>query len=127
MSFTQAYQQWLDGGFPVPESEQRVPIERFNVTTVLERMLEELKRIASAPRDGAVSSCEIKFLAPTKEHPQGKPQPVVKAYAGSEVPVDAAIEAYGRAFLMAQQAAMEGWEKTVDVLQQRRAASAAAA
>lgn len=45
---------------------------------------------------------------------------VVKAYAGSVPPVDEAIEGYGRAVLMAQQGAREGWEQTLDVLQAER-------
>jgi hypothetical protein len=61
-------------------------------------------------------------FAPTKDHPEGKPQPVIKVYAGSVPPVDEAIEAYGRAVLMAQQAALEGWEQTLDVLQAERTA-----
>ncbi len=137
MSFSEAHSAWLKGDpsspmfiaagtQPVPEPGQRVPIEsRASVGLLLEAILEELRKMNNVPREGAASSCEIKFLAPTKDHPQGKPQPVVKAYAGSEVPVEAAIEAYGRAFLMSQQAAIEGWEQTIDVLQAERGRSAA--
>lgn len=118
-----------DSAQPVAEPSKRVPVERANVTDVLERiertleaMLAATERGNSTTREGAVSSCEIKFLAPTKDHPEGKPQPVIKAYADSPVPVDMAIEAYGRAVLMAQQAALEGWEQTLAVLQAERAA-----
>ncbi len=91
---------------------------------LLEELLAEMKRWNSVAREGAVSSVEIKFLAPTKDHPDGKPQPVVKTYAGSIPPVEEAIEAYGRAFLMAQQASIEGWEQTLDVLAAEKRATA---
>lgn len=106
--------------------QQRVPIDsQASVGLLLEAILDELRKMNSTPREGAASSCEIKYLAPKPGQTVGTPQPVVKAYAGSEVPVEAAIEAYGRAFLMAQQASLEGWEQTLDVLQAERAARAA--
>lgn len=92
----------------------------ISIAQLLEEILAEARRSNSSAREGAVSSVEIKFLAPTKDHPDGKPQPVIKTYAGSVPPVEEAIEAYGRAFLMSQQAAVEGWEQTLDVLQAER-------
>lgn len=127
MSFAERSKEWLGAqqppspmfvgsATPVAETAQRVPIEsQASIGLLLEAILDELKRVNSAPRESSsVSSCEVKFLA------NGTPQPTIKAYAGSEVPVDAAIEAYGRTFLMAQQAVAEGWEQALDVLQAER-------
>lgn len=105
--------------------QQRMPESQASVGLLLEAILDELRKMNNTPREGAASSCEIKYLAPKPGQTVGTPQPVIKAYAGSEVPVEAAIEAYGRAFLMAQQASIEGWEQTLDVLQAERAGRAA--
>lgn len=93
-------------------------LERDGTNQLLTAILAELQHLNSTERTGAVSSCEVKFLA------NGTPQPTVKAYVGSEVPVDEAIEAYGRTVLMATQAAAEGWEQTVEVLQREREVAA---
>jgi hypothetical protein len=101
---------------------RRVPIARTDdqmlesICQLLVEILAEVKRGNSAAREGAVSSCEIKFLA------NGTPQPTVKAYANSEVPVDAAIEAYGAAFRAAQAGQMTAWAETVDGLAKASAA-----
>lgn len=76
----------------------------------LDDILLELRRANSVAREGAVSSVEIKPLA------SGVLQPVVKIYAGSEAPVDEALEAYGRVVREAKVRAEAGWAETVDSL-----------
>lgn len=125
MNFSEKSAEWLQGhplhspvfvdsATPVPA--QRAPESQTNVGQLLQAILEELRRINNTPREGAASSCEIKFLAPTKDHPRGTPQPVVKMYAGSPVPVTEAIEAYGRAIREAVDGQMAGWAATVEAL-----------
>lgn len=92
-------------------------ISREPVLMLLEEILAELRRGNSIERTGAVSSAEIKFLA------NGTPQPTVKAFAGSVVPVDQALEAYGRLFREANARAMNGWVETVAGLEQKESAS----
>lgn len=114
--FTDNHSQWLDSAVPVPEPS-RVPIEsQASVGLLLEAILDELRKMNSTPREGAASSCEIKFLAPTKDHPRATPSPVIKKYAGSPVPVTEAIEDYSRAIREATAAQMAGWAATVDNL-----------
>lgn len=97
-----------------------VPVQRYDqrpdhavlvsIAHLQEEILAELKRANAVERTGAVSSVEMKFLA------SGAPQPVLKAYAGSEVPVDEALEAYGRLVREANERAMHGWAQTAEAL-----------
>ncbi len=89
--------------------------EYMGTNQLLEEILAELRKANSTAREGAVSSVEVKFSAATKDLPS-KPAPVIKAYAGSPVPVDEAIEAYGRALLLMERALIDGWERTVSQL-----------
>lgn len=95
---------------------RRAVAQPESTNQLLEEILAELKHLNNTERTGAVSSVEIKFLAPTKDNPDGKPQPVVKAYSGSIVPVEEAIEAYGRTVRLTQAAQMRNWADTVTEL-----------
>lgn len=134
MSFSERYASWhgagdpplspmyTDSAQPVAEPSQRVPVERFDVTNVLERiertleaMLAATERGNTVAREGAVSSCEIKFLA------SGVPQPTVKRYTGSEPEIDATLEDYGRVFREAKARAEAGWPETLAELKRGQA------
>jgi hypothetical protein len=82
----------------------------ISMCSLLEALLVEVKRGNNVERTGAVSSVEIKFLA------NGTPQPVVKCHAGSEPPVDEAIESFGRVYRVAKERQMSDWQGTADAL-----------
>jgi hypothetical protein len=100
-----------------------------NLCVTAEEQRRLLEHLNNAERTGAVSSVEIKYLAPTKDRPEAAPAPAIKVFDGSEPPVEEAIIAYGKTLLLMQQAVMEGWEKTVARLEfektTRRSAQAA--
>jgi hypothetical protein len=95
-----------------------------SMAQTLEEILAELRRANSIERTGAVSSVEVKYSAATKDRPS-EPMPVVKSYAGSEPPVEEAIEAFGRALLgMPTSLDLGAWQATVALLEAKREATA---
>ena len=69
-----------------------------------------LERLLTVDRTGAVSSAELKYTA------KGEAQPVIKAYAGSEVPVIEAVDAYELMITEANKRFVSNLQKTVDGL-----------
>lgn len=82
--------------------------ERENITSLLYDILVELKHLNNNERTGSVSSAELKFLA------NGTAQPIIKAYAGSVVPVRECIEAYTRLVQEANERQMRAWQGEVE-------------
>lgn len=107
----------FDNWPPAPPSVPSAPLheewgppitDMETIGSLLVEILAELKHMNATERAGAVSSAELKFLA------NGTPQPTIKAYTGSVVPVYEALEAYGRMVREAQARAMDGWRETVE-------------
>jgi len=88
-------------------SEREIHDVLLSIEITLEEILMELKRANATERTGAVSSVEIKALA------NGTLQPVIKAYTGSEPPVDEALESYGRTIREGNARAMAQWSDTL--------------
>lgn len=77
-----------------------------SICQLLSDLLMETQRGNSIERTGAVSSAQI------ESNSKGI-NCSVKAYAGSEVPVDDALDAYGRLVREANERVANGWAETV--------------
>lgn len=97
-----AFEQALNKAESAQWTERQILLD---IGVTLAEILIELKRQGSE-RPSAVSSATIKTSTRGYDCE-------VKAYAGSEVPVDAALEAYGRMVREANERAMNGWAESV--------------
>ncbi len=109
MGFTESHKAWLDGGMPMPE----IPVERFNVTTVLERMLEELKGI-----NARASAGESRSSASVKTSTRGVDLDV-KSYADGllDDAITDAVHGYARGIRELAELQSRQWVETVEALQ----------
>lgn len=95
---------------PEPQNQWTEKEVLIDIAVSLSEIRTLLERLLTTERTGAVSSVEMKFTA------KGEPQPVVKAYTGSVVPVDEALDAYQQTIEQANERFMKGLQATIDSL-----------
>ena len=105
---------------PLPEFPERTERQILeDVAALLGDIRTLLEHMNSTDRTGAVSSVEVKWTAATKDR-ESQPAPVVKRYAGSEPPVEEAVEDFTRTVTLMEQAQIRNMSATLRQLQEER-------